>query len=176
MIQALADVTERCWAKRKQNTQGRSADVRVVSPTQRSQNIWQAGRRMIPRGNTHSRSEMHDEDEDARVICERNVAGPNVQEDYRICEVVQAVSGMTSVSEEQRPRLNAALLSMVQGVADTTNSAGVADSGIVEATETVSQVGLSQASTESYYPEEETIAERIQNWPARRWGRSVMCE
>ena len=32
------------------------------------------------------------------------------------------------------------------------NSEGVAESGVLEAMETLSQVGLSQATTESYYP------------------------
>ena len=62
---------------------------------------------------------------------------------------------MAGVPGEQVPRLNAALLSMVHGVQDATNSEGVAESGVLEAMETLSRVGLSQASTESYYPEDE---------------------
>ena len=62
---------------------------------------------------------------------------------------------MAGVPGEQVPRLNAALLSMVHGVEDAMNAAGVAESEIVEAMEMLSQVGLSQASTKSYYPEDE---------------------
>ena len=43
---------------------------------------------------------------------------------------------------------------MVQGVGDATGPGGVDSSGILEAMETLSQVGLAQASTESYYPED----------------------
>ena len=70
-VSGPGDVTGRCWAKRKPNTQGRSADVHMVSPTRRSPNIWQAGKRMIPRENTNSKRETHDDEEDAKVACGR---------------------------------------------------------------------------------------------------------
>ena len=74
-----------------------------------------------------------------------------------MCDAIQAVGGMASVPGDQRARLNAALLSMVQGVEDAATSVGVAECGILEAMETLPQVSFSQASTKSYYPEEEDI-------------------
>ena len=47
------------------------------------------------------------------------------------------------VPGEQVPRPNAALLSMVHGVEDATNSVGLAESRVLVAMETLSQVGVS---------------------------------
>ena len=176
MIQALADVTGRCRAKRKQNTHGRSAGVHMVGPTQRSPNVWQARERMIPRENTNLRWEVHDNDEDAKVVCGRTDAGPNVQENCRICGVIQAVSGMASVQEEQQLRLNAALLSMVQGAVDATNSAGVAESRILEPWRHCHKLDFRRRALNHTTQRRRTIAGRIHNWLARGWGRSVVFE
>ena len=64
-------------------------------------------------------------------------------------------SRVKSVPGEQVPRLNAALLSMLQGAKQATDPKGVAESGVLEGLETLSQVGLSQSNTESYYLEDE---------------------
>ena len=53
------------------------------------------------------------------------------------CDVIQVVSGMESVPGEQVPRLNAALLSMIQGVQDATNTQGMAESRVLEPLETL---------------------------------------
>ena len=78
-----------------------------------------------------------------------------MQTTCRTYNVIHAVSGMASVQGELIPRLNAAFVSMIQGVHDATNSQGVAESGVMEALKTMTQVGLSQASTESYYLEDQ---------------------
>ena len=59
------------------------------------------------------------------------------------------------VEPHHQPRLNAALLSLVQGVSDVVGVDGMRASGLLEALETLSQVGLSQASTDNHCPEEE---------------------
>ena len=81
---------------------------------------------------------------------------------------------MAGDPEEQRLRLNAALLSMVQAVEDTTNSAAVAKFGILKAVEMLSQVGLSQASTEVSYPEEEDNCRAKRELSGRGLGLSVV--
>ena len=77
---------------------------------------------------------------------------------------------------EQVPRLNAALLSMVHGVEDATNSVGMAESGVLEAMETPSQVGVSQATLSPTILRMRIIAGLILNWPAGGWGLSVVFE
>ena len=97
----------------------------------------------------------HDGVEDDEGGSRRIPGDPDVGEECRICEVIQTISGINGIPEGQQPRLNAALLSMVQGVADAVGPGDVDISGILEAMETLSKVGLSQPSSESYYLEDE---------------------
>ena len=150
--------------------QGQSADARMEGQIRRSQSDGQAKKRMPQRGNINLRKEMHDDGEGTRGVHQNTEEDANKQESCRMCDAIQAVSGMAGVPGEQVSRLNAALLSMVYGVEDAMNSAGVAESGILEAMETLSQVGLSQASSESYYPEDEDNCRADPELASRRGG------
>ena len=125
------------------------------SQTQRSQSVWPAGKRTTPRKSTSLESMTSDGVEDDEGASRQIPVDPDVGEECRICKVIQTISGMNGIPREQRPRINAALLSMVQGLADAVGPRGMDSSGILEAMGTLSQVGLSQASTESYYPKDE---------------------
>ena len=106
---------------------------------------------MIQKQNINLRTEIHNDGDGERAVHQGTEEEMKNQASCRVCDAIQAVRGMAGVPGEQVPRLNAALLSMVHGVQDAMNSKGVAESGALEAMETPSQVGLSRASTESYY-------------------------
>ena len=88
MIQALVGVTGRFWAKRRRKMLEQSVDVEAVSPTQKSHNIWQAGKRLIPKESITWRSEMHEDEAVAKVVYGRTDEGLNVRENCRVCDVV----------------------------------------------------------------------------------------
>ena len=114
-----------------------------------------AGRRTIPKESTVLGKVTCDVESTAGGDLAGDKGGSVDPKGCRTCNAILAMSRLEGVSENQRLRLNAALLCMVQGVADASSGEGVEDIGVLEAMETLSQVGLSQASTESYYAEEQ---------------------
>ena len=142
MIQALADVTGRRWAARSRRPHGRNASVLEEHSTPKARSEPQAERRMIPKESTDLGTMTRDV-ENTVGDDHAGVEGGSVDpKECRTCNAIVAVSHVEGVPENQRPRLNAAPLSMVQGVADPSGGEGVADTGVLEAMETLSQVGL----------------------------------
>ena len=68
------------------------------SQIQRSQNVWPTGKRTTPRKSTSSESMTRDGVEDDEGASRQIPGDPDVDEECRICEVIQTISGMNGTA------------------------------------------------------------------------------
>ena len=120
----------RHWAGRSRKPHERNASVLEEHQIPRCRSEPKARRRTIPKESTVLGKVTRDVESTAGGDRAGDEGGSIDPKGCKTCNAILAVSHLEGVPENQRPRLNAALLSMVQGVADASSGEGVSQVGL----------------------------------------------